>query len=149
MSLSFPYRFVRQDAVTVKPKRHVVRAVAGNAVELHCQATGSPTPRLSWKRTGHGSALRHWRATGEKLKIGNVSLSDNGTYICTASNSFSTASAQITLKVQGEETIAALQITIFFSAWSLGIPRFPGAAEFFQEGWPWNKRLRHHYRAKT
>ena len=130
--MSFPYWFVCQDAVTVKPKRHVVRAVAGNAVELHCQATGSPTPRLSWKRTGHGSALRHWRATGEKLKIGNVSLSDNGTYICTASNGFSTASAQITLKVQGKEKIAALQITIFFSTWSLASLAFQGLRNSFK-----------------
>ena len=85
--------------------QHVVRAAAGSTAELQCQATGSPKPRLSWTQSNGKGALHfpHWSLDGDKLVIGIVSLNDSGTYICTASNGISTASAQIAFEVHGEK----------------------------------------------
>ncbi|UYV62106.1 Dscam [Cordylochernes scorpioides] len=55
-----------------------VEAKLGQPLHVPCQATGSPTPRISWKK--------HDQDLGERLDIPTVQESDAGTYICIASN---------------------------------------------------------------
>ncbi|XP_078095298.1 basement membrane-specific heparan sulfate proteoglycan core protein isoform X4 [Mustelus asterias] len=72
-------------AVTVRPSPTTVRE--GEMVELHCQVTGQPEPRITWYRAA-GSLTANHQVEGAVLRILRVSPADVGDYICRADNRY-------------------------------------------------------------
>ena len=63
------------------PSRKTVNE--SNALELSCNATGNPSPIITWFKVGDPSVNL---APGEVLQVKNVTKSDSGVYQCVASN---------------------------------------------------------------
>ena len=62
---------------------------------LKCAASGQPEPSINWNfRKG-----QNVRVHGGTLAFPKVSLSDNGVYLCTASNHYGSVSAKVKLNV--------------------------------------------------
>ena len=58
-----------------------VTTVARNAISIRCNASGVPTPQISWSKDGRSLDSR-----GSLYIISSLALSDSGQYQCTASN---------------------------------------------------------------
>ena len=68
-------------------------------MSLNCQATGQPTPRVTWRKAvGHMSNERS-RVFNGRLEITNVSKTDGGDYICSAKNILNEDSAHTQVMV--------------------------------------------------
>ncbi|XP_077498217.1 peroxidasin isoform X2 [Amblyomma americanum] len=87
--------------LVVKPSD--VAVTAGRSVTLRCQATGRPTPIVTWTRDGV-PVLQHARyhvsRTAGMLLISATDTSDSGTYRCTATSPLGEDSASFKLDVQ-------------------------------------------------
>ena len=71
-------------SIIQKPSSVVVEE--GHKVSLVCQATGQPTPTVTWRKAvGHISNERS-RVLNGRLEIANVTKTDGGDYICSAKN---------------------------------------------------------------
>ncbi|XP_069775261.1 basement membrane-specific heparan sulfate proteoglycan core protein isoform X3 [Narcine bancroftii] len=57
----------------------------GEMVQLHCQVTGQPAPKITWYRTA-GSLTTNHQVQGSVLRILHMSPADSGDYICRAEN---------------------------------------------------------------
>ena len=83
-----------------------VNVVVNNPVQLACEATGNPTPGISWS-TADGKLSnqtgRHMFLPNGFMRISRVMVEDSGKYVCTASSDAGTAQKMITLNVQGEK----------------------------------------------
>jgi len=55
----------------------------GSLVTLSCNATGLPTPNITWTRVTDGAQLP---AVDGNYVMSNIQRSSNGTYRCTADN---------------------------------------------------------------
>ena len=94
--------FTDQPEITTQPQN--MTSTEGENVTLSCNATGNPTPSLSW--TKDGSAMHSPRISlsldNKKLTIANVNRDDSGDYQCVANNSVAAAatSGVATLDVQ-------------------------------------------------
>jgi len=65
----------------------------GGSIVLECMASGSPRPKLSWRKNGSPlqATERHFFTAGDQLLIiVNTIASDEGTYECEMSNSLGT-----------------------------------------------------------
>eukprot|EP00096_Caligus_rogercresseyi_P014118 TRINITY_DN664_c0_g1_i10.p1 TRINITY_DN664_c0_g1~~TRINITY_DN664_c0_g1_i10.p1 ORF type:complete len:374 (+),score=72.54 TRINITY_DN664_c0_g1_i10:1773-2894(+) len=64
-----------------------IQAVEGENVDLLCESSGFPSPKITWRRSD-GSLFRNGNTemTGNILTLSNTLKVDRGTYICTASN---------------------------------------------------------------
>ncbi|XP_071052422.1 basement membrane-specific heparan sulfate proteoglycan core protein isoform X15 [Onthophagus taurus] len=75
----------------VAPRAHVSpvnqTVGQGTTVEIHCDASGSPTPDVKWTRV-HEKLGYNAHQIGNTLRIDNVDISDRGVYVCVASNEF-------------------------------------------------------------
>lgn len=60
-----------------------LETLEGSAVYVRCPATGNPTPKIEWKKSGTSSSLR---IVNNTLVLLDGTWSDSGTYSCTASN---------------------------------------------------------------
>lgn len=90
---------------TTTPKD--VSATIGSTLSLHCQASGSPTPQISWLFNNHpillfGSGDNIVTYGNGTLLIAIVTRSDLGVYTCTARNGAgqSQATATVTEAIQ-------------------------------------------------
>ena len=54
----------------------------GSNVTLHCNATGNPTPNITWSKYGSATVLYQ----GETHSIVDIQRQTAGDYTCTASN---------------------------------------------------------------
>ena len=86
--------------ITVPPQldQHPVSQVIteGETLVLNCNATGNPTPSITWTMSAHVLP------SGETLTIVNASKSDSGSYTCTATNGVGAdAVAAVTVTVNG------------------------------------------------
>jgi len=63
-----------------RPVNQVI--VEGSNVTLHCNATGNPTPDITWTKDGSSTVLYQ----GETYSIVNVQRQAAGEYACTAWN---------------------------------------------------------------
>ncbi|XP_078350128.1 uncharacterized protein LOC144634952 [Oculina patagonica] len=68
--------------ITQKPSSVIVEE--GQNVNLICQATGQPTPTVTWRKAF--SQLPKAPVFGEKLTIHNIAKADGGDYVCVANN---------------------------------------------------------------
>ncbi|UYV79721.1 ROBO1 [Cordylochernes scorpioides] len=76
-----------------------VTALAGEDVELTCDAGGEPAPAVTWQRRGGLPRLRSSGADRATLKISDVTSADEGVYLCEAKNSVGSIKASATLTV--------------------------------------------------
>ena len=68
-------------------------------MSLNCQATGQPTPTVTWRKAvGHMSNERS-RVFNGRLEITNVTKTDGGDYICSAKNILDEDSAHTQITV--------------------------------------------------
>ena len=54
----------------------------GNNVTLHCNATGNPTPNITWRRNANSTVLHQ----GQSYIMYNINRNQAGNYICSAWN---------------------------------------------------------------
>ena len=84
-------------SIIQKPSSVIVEE--GHKVSLVCQATGQPTPTVTWRKAvGHMSNERS-RVLNGKLEITNVTKTDGGDYICSAKNVINEDSAHTLVMV--------------------------------------------------
>ena len=80
----------------------------GDIVILDCVSMGTPQPEVSWFQDSvpvpTPDTIRISQAEDDSLVIDGVIKSDEGEYICQASNSAGTVSAAVTLIVNGGST---------------------------------------------
>lgn len=76
----------------VKPMENK-EIIAGEPIVLECMASGSPKPKLTWRKDGRDLIVteRHFfTADDQLLVIVDTDLSDAGTYECQMSNMLGT-----------------------------------------------------------
>lgn len=76
----------------VKPMENK-EIIAGEPIVLECMASGSPKPKLTWRKDGRDLTVteRHFfTADDQLLVIVDTDLSDAGTYECQMSNMLGT-----------------------------------------------------------
>ncbi|XP_050723288.1 hemicentin-1-like isoform X2 [Eriocheir sinensis] len=88
------------ERANVQPR---VIGVAGQSVDLVCQASGSPRPELSWRHGGRPVSPDDPRyqilERGERLQIKGVTPEDEGKVTCIATNAAGQDTANFTLEV--------------------------------------------------
>ena len=67
----------------------------GNNLNLTCQASGTPSPAVSWIIVSSGQ-----RTNGSVLQLTNISRNEAGDYRCEASNECGDSSEPVTVTVQ-------------------------------------------------
>ncbi|KAM6982618.1 LOW QUALITY PROTEIN: basement membrane-specific heparan sulfate proteoglycan core protein [Tautogolabrus adspersus] len=111
--------------VQVSPQN--IKVHEGDTLRLYCRASGSPTPKLTWKKIGdqipaqaipsHGfhqfksnsldvlqRRIEELQARMDRTDIGtllipNIKMSESGTYVCEGSNSIGSSSSPIEVTV--------------------------------------------------
>ena len=81
-----------------------IESIVGRDVRLTCIVlTGNPAPKVTWTRLGEtvNATDRITDDGSGNLYLKNVSVDDEGEYVCTASNVGGTASSTISLDVLG------------------------------------------------
>ena len=83
-----------------------VTGVAGSAIILPCDIFPDPTISFTWSFMGQvvdlSDADRHRQLDNGSLLIQSISVSNEGTFTCTALNDLGTAQGTVTLEVLGE-----------------------------------------------
>uniref|UniRef100_M3ZDA5 Cell adhesion molecule-related/down-regulated by oncogenes n=1 Tax=Xiphophorus maculatus TaxID=8083 RepID=M3ZDA5_XIPMA len=80
-----------------------IGAVVNSTVVLHCDATGHPTPVVSWLRDGQPvstDSQHHISKDGTQLQLLSVQVSDMADYLCMAENKVGTVEKHFNLAVQ-------------------------------------------------
>ncbi|KAJ7379698.1 Basement membrane-specific heparan sulfate proteoglycan core protein [Desmophyllum pertusum] len=83
--------------VTVTPQKSRIRI--GEPVEFTCIASGSPSPKLTWRKL-NGSLPVNGTVRGGVFRIANVTQEDAGIYFCDASNVEGSAEGNGTLEIK-------------------------------------------------
>ena len=71
--------------LTVSPKRQSRRTLGTNYT-LTCNASGDPTPKITWTKEGLSAA--QFNVSGHKLDLIDIKVEDVGSYECTADNGY-------------------------------------------------------------
>ena len=83
-----------------------VTAIAGSSAVLDCTSIGNPAPTITWTMNSapviSAGESRIQQAPNNSLLISEVLVSDEGSYLCQATNTAGTESATIELVVYGE-----------------------------------------------
>ncbi|XP_072442898.1 basement membrane-specific heparan sulfate proteoglycan core protein isoform X5 [Chiloscyllium punctatum] len=87
--------------VLVQPAPTTVRE--GEMVQLHCQVTGQPQPRITWYRAA-GSLTTNHQVQGRVLLILRVSPADVGDYICRAANIYGMREVKFSVSITPSTT---------------------------------------------
>ena len=74
------FSFSDASAITSAPGNQVV--LEGNNLTLHCNASGNPSPNITWTRDKSSSVLHQ----GNIYSIVNIHRDATGNYTCTAWN---------------------------------------------------------------
>ena len=82
--LSFCYVSV-PPRLTVIPERQS-RRFLGTNYTLTCNASGDPTPKITWTKEGLTAA--QFNVSGHKLDLVDIKVEDVGSYNCTADNGY-------------------------------------------------------------
>ncbi|XP_026558988.1 hemicentin-1 [Pseudonaja textilis] len=89
----------------------VIKAKAGNRVDIYCSAQGIPSPRITWLKDQQPLLIyneQYASSLDGKLSIIKVVLSDAGIYKCVASNIAGHDEAEIMIQVQEPPTVGTL-----------------------------------------
>ncbi len=110
-------------AAIVSSSSNTVETEASN-VTIYCNATGNPTPNITWRRRGSSAVLHH----GESYIIYNINRNQAGDYICSAWNKIEDKdNATVTITVQCKLTLILLPATSYL--WGLQICWLPCQGE--------------------
>eukprot|EP00061_Rhincodon_typus_P014498 g41546.t1 len=77
--------------------------ILNSSIILPCEATGTPTPTITWQKEGISINTEGGDYTvlpNGGLQITRAAVKDTGTYICVAQNPTGTALGKIKLRVQ-------------------------------------------------
>ncbi|KFO28580.1 Hemicentin-1 [Fukomys damarensis] len=97
-----------QDPPVIQPQPSEVDVIVNNPILLPCEATGTPSPFISWQKEGINvitSGKSHAALPSGSLQISRAAREDAGTYTCVAQNSAGTALGKIKLTVQAPPVI--------------------------------------------
>ena len=83
--------------VTINPQ--YVQTSPGQRVSFTCEAEGSPQPSVTWSRSGGRPLGYGVTVSGPRLDFSSVRPSDEGSYMCRASNRAGSAEAETALYV--------------------------------------------------
>lgn len=95
--------------MTVTPQKSRVKL--GETGEFTCIASGSPLPKLTWRKL-NASVPIYATVSDGVLRIPNVTHQDAGIYFCDASNVEGSAQGNTTLEIKG---ITRKQVMVFSS----------------------------------
>ena len=88
----------------------------GDTVELHCNVSGNPVPRLTWSR--HGTALPASAGCNHCLRLANIGPGHSGAYDCAADNGVPpSAAAVVNLHVQCKSCDHSKTMTVHPMYW--------------------------------
>ena len=80
------------DGPTITESPRSLEALAGTDVSFRCNATGNPSPTVTWTKDGESIDVSSRRlfltANDRLLTLNDIRSSDDGLYACTARNSF-------------------------------------------------------------
>ncbi|XP_028251875.1 leucine-rich repeat, immunoglobulin-like domain and transmembrane domain-containing protein 3b [Parambassis ranga] len=96
---------------SVQPAATRVISPLGSNVILRCDATGYPTPTLTWIKTSAYSVLQESPRVGVRwsiISLNGLSYKDAGEYRCQARNMAGISEAPIKLKVMGVRRVSRL-----------------------------------------
>ena len=102
---------------------------AGDDLNIICEASGNPVPRVSWRRYETGRSIS---GGGERVSLSNVTRSDAGLYVCTADNGVTQPVERITkILVRRKSPLLSIQLYLtydlsFYSNWLLPLFKVPG-----------------------
>lgn len=81
----------------IHPGPKVIKVQVGHTVDLPCVVKGVPEPAVTWTKD-----LKKYQASPDgSLLLKTVTLEDEGTYTCTASNKAGEDEARIRVVIQG------------------------------------------------
>lgn len=81
-------------------------AAVGKSIVLRCNATGLPTPDISWGRErGKLDKKRFRQLANGNLHIRDIKMTDAGQYFCLAANSHDLKEVKVTLRVIGKRFV--------------------------------------------
>jgi len=83
------------DAPTVTIQQCSTPVTEGDNATLYCNATGNPTPNISWVRASTGEIL----SSNEILVMEAVKRNESGSYVCRASNAIGSHNASCAVDV--------------------------------------------------
>uniref|UniRef100_A0A3P9HHI1 Ig-like domain-containing protein n=1 Tax=Oryzias latipes TaxID=8090 RepID=A0A3P9HHI1_ORYLA len=84
-------------SLQIQPGPKVMKVQVGHTVELPCVPKGVPEPTVTWIKD-----LKEYQASPDgSLVLKTVTLEDEGTYMCTASNTAGRDEARIRVVIQG------------------------------------------------
>ncbi|XP_021098568.1 hemicentin-1 [Heterocephalus glaber] len=92
-----------QEPPVIQPQPSELEVILNNSVLLPCEATGTPSPFISWQKEGINvitSGKSHAALPSGSLQISRAVREDAGTYMCVAQNSAGTALGKIKLTIQ-------------------------------------------------
>ena len=78
--------------LTVSPERQS-RIPLGTNYTLTCNASGDPTPNITWTKEGKTEA--QFNVSGHKLDLVDIKVEDVGSYKCTADNGYGTPATSL------------------------------------------------------
>ena len=78
--------------ITVLPERQSRRTLGTNYT-LTCNASGDPSPNITWTKEGRTEA--QFNVSGHKLYFVDIKVEDVGSYRCTADNGYGTPATSL------------------------------------------------------
>ena len=97
--------------VIIESPQSLQGVTMGDTATFTCESRGRPEPSIGWYRSGTlfeptekieiSDSTSDEGIVGSTLTIGNVNLTDGGTYACVSSNAGGTVAAEFTLSVSG------------------------------------------------
>ncbi|KAL9964197.1 hypothetical protein ACROYT_G027796 [Oculina patagonica] len=95
-----------------KKSKSEVAAIEGNILFLVCEAEGSPTPHVSWRKNGK---VLQSSINKTDFMIDDASKEDAGSYKCKVSNSVGTISHTVEVTVKGSGLFGREHVLLHFS----------------------------------
>ncbi|XP_047376654.1 hemicentin-1 isoform X1 [Sciurus carolinensis] len=92
-----------QESPIIQPQPSELDVILNNPILLPCEATGTPTPFITWQKEGINvvtAGKSHAVLPSGSLQISRAVREDAGTYMCVAQNPAGTALGKIKLNVQ-------------------------------------------------
>ncbi|XP_059503813.1 hemicentin-1 isoform X2 [Stegostoma tigrinum] len=99
-----------QELPVIQTQPSSLDVILNNSIILPCEATGTPTPTITWQKEGISINTEGGDYTvlpNGGLQITRAAVKDTGTYLCVAQNPTGTALGKIKLRVQVPPVIMA------------------------------------------
>ncbi|TGZ46957.1 Basement membrane-specific heparan sulfate proteoglycan core protein [Temnothorax longispinosus] len=97
--------------ITILPKDGILNVKRGSRVRLTCSASGYPQPNVAWSKHVNGITIHdtYSRAAATPLsavyEIFSVSLDDEGSYTCQATNTVGITEERIQIRIEDDDDV--------------------------------------------